>query len=196
MTTAEAEGHCAQNNMKRISIITLLILLLLTSCGSGQKEPATKEVGVLSLDMPPECRILREGLCIVSEPGELLANGETIIITEKPEAQYLEPSSAIEIKIGEWTLIFDPGEDKPFSVGMTFPNAALYPQGKGAGMSIETNDKKCDVVEGAFSDDILQSAEENGMGKNPIEVFDIRFTMRCNNQTPVIHGRVKLTWGE
>jgi hypothetical protein len=178
--------------MKKICIIILLILL--AGCGSTQNEPATKELGVLSLDTPTECKALREGLCIVSEPGEYLGDGQTIIINEKPEAQYLEPSTAVEIKIGEWTLIFDPGEGKPFSVGMTFPNAQLYPQGKGVGMSIETADKKCDVVEGAFSDDILQSAEEGGLGKNPIEVFDIRFTMRCNDQPVVLHGRVKLTW--
>jgi hypothetical protein len=130
----------------------------------------------------------------VSEPGEYLGDGQTILIKEKPEAVYLEPSTAIEIKIGDWTLIFDPGEGKPFSVGMTFPNAGLYPQGKGVGMTIEHNDKKCDVVEGSFTDDILQSAEEGGLGKNPIEVFDIRFTMRCNNQESVLQGRVKLTW--
>jgi hypothetical protein len=181
--------------MKRLRILPLLILLiLLTSCGSGQDVTPTKQTGVLSLDTIPECRALREGLCMVSEPGEWLGEGQTIIINEKPEAVYLEPSTAIEIKIGEWTLIFDPGEGKPFSVGMTFPNAKLYPQGKGVGMSIETSEKKCDVVEGLFSDDILQSAEEDGFGKNPIEVFDIRFAMRCNDQPQVIKGRVKLTW--
>jgi hypothetical protein len=128
----------------------------------------------------------------VSEPGEWLGEGKTTIINQKPEAVYLEPSTAIQIKIEDWTLIFDPGENTPFSVGMTFPGAKLYPQGKNPSMTIEHGDKKCDVVEGAFTDDILQSAQKGDFGVNPISAFDIRFAMRCNEQPQVIHGRVKL----
>jgi hypothetical protein len=184
--------------MKRICIISMFILLAIciSACSStgAQTEKPTRQPGELSLDMPPECRTLTEGLCLVSEPGEWLGEGKTTIINQKPEAVYLEPSTAIQIKIEDWTLIFDPGENKPFSLGMTFPGAKLYPQGKNAGMTIEHGDKKCDVVEGAFTDDILQSAEKGGFGVNPISAFDIRFTMRCNEQPQVIHGRVKLPW--
>jgi hypothetical protein len=81
---------------------------------------------------------------------------------------------------------------EPFSVGMTFPDAKLYPQGKNVGMTIEHGDKKCDVVEGVFTDDILQSAQKGDFGVNPISAFDIRFAMRCNEQPQVIYGRVKL----
>jgi hypothetical protein len=178
--------------MKKICIISLLIVLV--GCSPAQNATPTKQSGVLSLDMQPECRSLTDGLCIVSEPGEWLGEGQTIIIDEKPDAVYLEPSTAIQIKIEDWTLIFDPGENKPFSVGMSFPNAKLYPQGKNVGMTIEHNEKKCDVVEGAFTDSILQSEEENGLGKNPISAFDIRFTMRCNDAPQVLYGRVKLSW--
>ena len=194
--TAEAEGCRTKNVMKRICIISMLILLVsfTSACSSTGARTATptRQSGELSLDMPPECRALTEGLCLVSEPGEWLGDGQTTIINQKPEAVYLEPSTAIQIKVEDWTLIFDPGENKPFSVGMTFPGAKLYPQGKNVGMTIEHGDKKCDEVEGAFTDDILQSAQKGEFGVNPISAFDIRFTMRCNEQPQVIHGRVKL----
>jgi hypothetical protein len=190
------KGRRIKNIMKRICIISLFILLVIctSACGSTGARTATptRQPGELSLDMPPECRALTEGLCLVSEPGEWLGDGQTTIINQKPEAVYLEPSTAIQVKIEDWTLIFDPGENKPFSVGMTFPGAKLYPQGKNVGMTIEHGDKKCDAVEGAFTDDILQSAQKGDFGVNPISAFDIRFTMRCNEQPQVIHGRVKL----
>jgi len=186
--------------MKRICSIFILLFIFLAICtsacsstGARVAEP-TRQPGTLSLDMPPECRALTEGLCLVSEPGEWLGDGQTTIINQKPEAVYLEPSTAIQIKIEDWTLIFDPGEGKPFSVGMTFPGAKLYPQGKNVGMTIEHGDKKCDVVEGAFTDDILQSAQKGDLNTNPVSAFDIRFTMRCNKQPQVILGRVKLPW--
>jgi hypothetical protein len=184
--------------MKRICIISMFILLAgctsaCSSTGARTAKP-TRQPGELSLDMPPECVTLTEGLCLVSEPGEWLGEGKTTIIAQKPVATYLEPSTAIQIKVEDWTLVFDPGENTPFSVGMTFPNAKLYPQGKNVGMTIEHGDKKCDEVEGAFTDDILQSAQKGDFGVNPISAFDIRFTMRCNKQTQVIYGRVKLPW--
>jgi hypothetical protein len=194
--TAEAEGCRARNIMKRKGIISVFILLVIctSACSSTGAKTAkpTRQPGELSLDMPSECKTLTKGLCIVSEPGEWLGEGKTTIIDQEPEAVYLEPSTAIQIKIEDWTLIFDPGEGKPFSVGMTFPDAKLYPQGKNVGMTIEYGDKKCDVVEGAFTDDILQSAQKGDFGVNPISAFDIRFTMRCNEQPQVIYGRVKL----
>jgi hypothetical protein len=178
--------------MKRIYAVSLFILL--ASCAPAPTIEPTVQMGVLSLETPVECRTLPEGLCLVSEPGEWLGDGQTTILKEKPAAVYLEPSTAIKIEIQDWVLILDPGENKPFSVGMTFPNAKLYPQGKNVGMTIEHGDKKCDEVEGSFTDDILQSAEKGGFGVNPIKAFDIRFTMRCNNEVPVIRGRVKLSY--
>jgi hypothetical protein len=128
----------------------------------------------------------------VSEPGEWLGEGKTTIINQTPEAAFIGESTAIQIKVEEWTFIFDPGEKKPFSVGMIFPNAKLYPQGKSVGMTVEHAEKKCDEVEGSFTGDILQSAQEGGLNTNPVSNFDIRFTMRCNKQPQVIQGRVKL----
>jgi hypothetical protein len=191
--TAEAEGYRAKNIMKRICSILLFILLaILASCNTMQTKKPTRVPGELSLDMPSECRTLQEGLCLVSEPGEWLGEGKTTIITHKPEAAFIGESTAIQIKVEEWTFIFDPGEKKPFSVGMIFPNAKLYPQGKNVGMSVEHNGKKCDEVEGSFTGDILLSAQKEGLNTNPVSNFDIRFTMRCNKQPQVIQGRVKL----
>lgn len=130
----------------------------------------------------------------MSEPGEWLGEGETTVIAEKPVATFLGQSTALQIKVGEWTLVFDPGENTPFSVGMTFPNAKLYPQGKNVSMTMEHNGKKCDEVEGAFTDDILQSGQNGALNTNPVSAFDIRFTMRCNKASQVIQGRVKLPW--
>jgi hypothetical protein len=182
--------------MKRIYIISLFILLTIcasacSSTGARTAKP-TRQPGTLSLDMPPECVTLTQGLCLVSEPGEWLGEGKTTIIAQKPVAAFLEPSTALQVKVEDWTFVFDPGENTPFSLGMTFPNAKLYPQGKNVGMTIEHGDKKCDDVEGAFTDDILQSAQKGDFGINPISAFDIRFTMRCNRQPQVILGRVKL----
>ena len=130
----------------------------------------------------------------MSEPGESLGEGKTTVIAQKPVATFLGQSTALQIKVEEWTLVFDPGENTPFSVGMTFPNAKLYPQGKNVGMTVENNGKKCDEVEGAFTDDILQSGQKGGLNTNPVSAFDIRFTMRCNKEPQVIQGRVKLSF--
>lgn len=189
--TAEAEGCRTKNIMRRIPLISLFILL--ASCTPVQNATPTPQSGVLSLDMPPECRTLTDGLCLVSEPGEWLGEGKTTVIAEKPVATFLGQSTALQIKVGEWTLVFDPGEGLPFSVGMTFPSAKLYPQGKNAGMTVENNGKKCDQVEGEFTDDILQTGQSGNLNTNPVSFFDIRFTMRCNQQTQVIKGRVKLS---
>jgi hypothetical protein len=184
--------------MKRICIISLFILLAIctsacSSTGARVAKP-TRQPGTLSLDMPPECKALEQGLCLVSEPGEWLGEGKTTIIDQKPVATFLGQSTALQAKVGEWTLVFDPGENVPFSLGMSFPNSKLYPQGKNSGMTIEHNGQKCDEVEGAFVDDILQSGQKGGLNTNPVSAFDIRFTMRCNKQTQVILGRVKLPW--
>jgi hypothetical protein len=176
--------------MKRICIIFLLILL--ASC--APKATPTKQAGVLSLDMQPECRNLIDGLCVVSEPGEWLGGGTTTVINERPEAAFLNESTALQIKIGGWTLIFSPGLNTPFSVGMSFPNATLYPAaGNGVSMTVENNEKKCDEVEGIFTDDILQTGQKDAQQINPVTSFDIRFSMRCNSQSQVILGRVKLS---
>lgn len=79
------------------------------------------------------------------------------------------------------------------SVGMTFPNAKLYPQGKDASMSVEHGEHKCNVVEGSFTADTLQSAQNWAQQTNPISWFDIRIAMRCNAEPEVILGRVKLS---
>jgi hypothetical protein len=194
--TAEAEGCRTKNIMKRICIISLFILLAsctsaCSSTGARTAKP-TRQPGELSLDMPPECVTLQEGLCLVSEPGEWLGEGKTTVIAQKPVATFLGQSTALQIKVEAWTLVFDPGENTPFSLGMTFPNAKLYPQGKNVGMTVENNGKKCDEVEGDFVDDILQSGQKGGLNTNPVSAFDIRFTMRCNKQPQVIQGRVKL----
>jgi hypothetical protein len=191
---AEAEGCRTKNIMKRLCIISLfiLLLLLLASCGATPTAKPTRQPGTLSLDMAPECVALQQGLCLVSEPGEWLGEGKTTIIDQKPVATFLGQSTALQARVGEWTLVFDPGEGTPFSLGMTFPNSKLYPQGKNSGMTIEHGDKKCDEVEGAFVDDILQSGQKGGMNTNPVTAFDIRFTMRCNKEPQVIYGRVKL----
>jgi hypothetical protein len=143
--------------------------------------------------MPAVCIALQEGLCVVSEPGELLGEGKTTVLAQKPAATFLEQTTAVQIKVEQWTLVFDPGGNTPFSVGMSFPNAKLYPQGKSVGMSVEHNGTKCNDVEGAFIDDILQSAQKGDLQTNPISSFDIRFTMRCNKEPQVIQGRVKLS---
>jgi hypothetical protein len=195
--TAEAVGCRTKNIMKRICIILLLFIFLASftsACGAtGARTPQpARQPGTLSLDMAPECKALEQGLCLVSEPGEWLGEGKTTIIDQKPVATFLGQSTALQVKVGDWTLVFDPGEGTPFSLGMTFPNSKLYPQGKNSGMTIEHGDKKCDEVEGAFVDDILQSGQKGGMNTNPVSAFDIRFTMRCNKQPQVIQGRVKL----
>ena len=143
--------------------------------------------------MQPACKGMIDGLCVVSEPGEWLGEGKTTVIAQKPEAAFLNETTAIQIKVEEWTLVFDPGENTPFSVGMTFPNAKLYPQGKNVGMAVEYNEKKCDEVEGTFTDDILQGTLKGDLVTNPISSFDIRFAMKCNGETQVIQGRVKLS---
>ena len=189
---AEAEGRRTKNTMKRICIISLFILL--ASCTPVQKTTPTNQTGVLSLDMLPACRDLIDGLCVVSEPGEWLGEGKTTVIKEKPEAAFLDETTAIQIKIEGWTLVFSPGLNTPFSVGMTFPDATLYPAGGySVSMTVENNEKKCDEVEGTFTDDILQTAQKNEQQINPIMSFDIRFAMRCNKQPQVIRGRVKLS---
>ncbi len=142
--------------------------------------------------MVPDCVTLAQGLCLVSDPGEALVQGKTTIIDQKPVATFVGQSTALQVKVEDWTLVFDPGEGTPFSLGMTFPNSKLYPQGKNSGMTIEHAGQKCDDVEGAFVDDILQSGQTGGMNTNPVTAFDIRFTMRCNKETPVLQGRVKL----
>ncbi|MGA2490546.1 MAG: hypothetical protein ABSF99_10260 [Anaerolineales bacterium] len=190
--TAEAGGCRTKNIMKRICIISLFILL--ASCTPVQNATSTKQTGELTLDMQPACKDLIDGLCVVSEPGEWLGEGKTTVITEKPEAAFLDDTTAIQIKIEGWTLVFSPGLNTPFSVGMTFPDATLYPAGGySVSMTVENNGKKCDDVEGTFTDDILQSAQKNEQQINPIMSFDIRFAMRCNKQHQVILGRVKLS---
>ena len=164
----------------------------MASCTPAQTATPTRQPGELSLETPPECQPLAQGLCVVSEPGEYLGEGKTTVIAQKPEATFLGQSTAIQIKVGDWTLVFDPGEGTPFSVGMTFPDAKLYPQGKNAGMSVENNEKKCTELEGSFTDDTLQTAQSGDQQINPISWFDIRFTMRCNGEPQVIQGRVKL----
>jgi hypothetical protein len=89
--------------MKRIYAVSLFILL--ASCAPAPTIEPTVQMGVLSLETPVECRTLPEGLCLVSEPGEWLGEGQTVIINQTPEAVYLEPSTAIQIDIEGWTLI-------------------------------------------------------------------------------------------
>jgi hypothetical protein len=182
-----------KNIMKRIRLASLLILLL-TSCASAKTATPANQTGVLTLDMQPACRDLIDGLCIVSEPGEWLGDGKTTVIKAKPEAAFLDETTALQIKIEGWTLVFSPGLNTPFSVGMTFPDATLYPAGGySSSMTVENGDKKCDNVEGIFTDDILQTAQKNEQQINPVMSFDIRFAMRCNRQSQVILGRVKLS---
>jgi hypothetical protein len=191
---AEAEGCRTKNIMKRIC--SILFFILLASCTPVQNATPAKQTGVLSLDMQPACRDLIDGLCVVSEPGEYLGGGQTTVINQKPEAAFLDETTALQIKVGGWTLVFSPGLNTPFSVGMTFPDATLYPAGGySISMTVENNGKKCDVVEGTFTDDILQTAQNqsNGQQINPVSSFDIRFAMRCNRKSQVILGRVKMS---
>ena len=195
--TAEAAGATPKNAMKRICTISLCIIslfILLAGCTSAPTATPAPQTGVLSLDIQPACKGMMDGLCIVSEPGELLGEGNTTVLTDKPVATFLNNTTALQIKIGQWTLVFDPGENTPFSVGMTFPNATLYPQtGSNVSMSVENNGNKCDSVEGIFTDDILQTGQNGDQQINPVTSFDIRFAMRCNKETPVLLGRVKLS---
>jgi hypothetical protein len=177
--------------MKRICIITLFILL--ASCAPAQSGNSANQPGELSLSMPSACQSMEDGLCVVSPAGETLGGGKTTIINQEPTAEFLDQTSAIQIKIAEWTLVFDPGQGIPFSVGMTFPGAKLYPQGKGVGMDIENNGNKCDQLDGVFSDLILQSAQNGAQQINPISSFDILFAMRCNGESQVLQGRVKMS---
>ena len=194
---AEAGGCHTKNIMKRICIISLVIIslfILLVSCSPVQTAIPTPQTGVLTLNMQPACKGMMEGLCVVSEPGEWLGEGKTTVLTEKPVAAFLDNSTALQVKIGQWTLVFDPGLNTPFSVGMTFPNAALYPQtGSNPSMTVENNGKKCDQVEGIFTDNILQTAQQGDQQVNPVTSFDIQFAMRCNKQSQVILGEVKLS---
>ncbi len=172
--------------MKRINIISLFMLLL-AGCAQGQHQE-------LSLDMPPACKDLGNGLCVVSSTGEWLGEGKTTVIDQKPTAAFLEDSTAIQIKAGDWNLILDPGLNTQFSTGTNFGDAALYPQGGyNHSMTLENNGRKCDDVEGAFIADALQSAQQGNQLLNPITSLDIRFTMRCNKQAQIIQGRVKLS---
>ena len=195
--TAESGGRHTKNAMKRISIISLCIIslfILLTGCSPAPTATPTPQTGVLSLDIQPACKGMEDGLCVVSEPGEFLGGGQTTVLAEKPAAAFLDNSTALQIKIGQWTLVFDPGENTPFSVGMTFPNATLYPQtGSNVSMSVENNGNKCDSVEGIFTDDILQTGQNGDQQINPVTSFDIRFAMHCNKETPALLGRVKLS---
>ena len=181
-----------KNIMKRICIISLFILL--ASCAPAQTAVPTQQPAGLSLDAPSACQSLQQGLCLVSDPGESLGGGKTTVINQKPVATFLNNTTALQIKIGQWTLVFDPGENTPFSVGMTFPNAALYPQtGTNVSMAVEYNGKKCDQVDGIFTDDILQTGQNGDQQINPVTSFDIRFAMHCNKETPALLGRVKLS---
>jgi hypothetical protein len=175
--------------MKRICAISLFFLL--ASCTPAQNATPANQTAALVLKMPAECRSLEQGLCLVSEPGEYLGEGKTIVITQKPEAAFLENSTALQVKIEDWTLIFDPG-DIPFSVGMTFLDAKLYPQGQNVSMAVENNGKKCDTLEGAFTDEYLNSGETGNLRINPVTAFDIEFALRCNGGPQAIQGRVKL----
>jgi hypothetical protein len=179
--------------MKRIRLVSLFILLL-ASCTTAQNSAPTTQGGGLTLDMQPACRDLLDGLCVVSEPGEWLGEGKTTVINERPEAAFLDETTALQIKIGGWTLVFSPGLNTPFSVGMTFPDATLYPAGGySVSMTVENNGKKCDTLEGTFTDDILQTAQKDQQQINPVTSFDIRFALRCNRQSQVVLGRVKLS---
>ena len=194
---AKTGGCHTKNAMKRIITISLCIIsffILLAGCTPASTATPTPQTGVLSLDIQPACKGMIDGLCIVSEPGELLGGGQTTVLTDKPVAAFLNNSTALQITVGQWTMIFDPGENTPFSVGMTFPNATLYPQtGSNVSMSVEYNGKKCDTVEGIFTDDILQTGQNGDKQINPVTSFDIRFAIRCNKATPVLLGRVKLS---
>ncbi|HVM71959.1 MAG TPA: hypothetical protein VMT91_09380 [Anaerolineales bacterium] len=178
--------------MKKICIVSVLFILLV-SCTPVSTPPPTLQPGQLSLDIPSACSSMMQGLCIVSDPGEILGGGQPIVINQTPTAAFIGNSTALQIKVGDWTLVFDPGQNTPFSVGMTFPNAKLYPQTSTPGMSIENNGKKCDQVDGEFTDDILQTAQNGTTQVNPVSNFDIRFSMHCNQEKQVLTGRVKLS---
>jgi len=136
---------------------------------------------------------MEDGLCVVSPAGETLGGGKTTVINQEPTAMFLNQTTAVQIKIGDWTLVFDPGGNIPFSVGMTFPNAKLYPQDKAAGMAIENNGNKCNQIQGQFMDFILQSAQNGVQQTDPISSFDILFSMQCNGESQALQGRVKMS---
>ncbi len=177
--------------MKRICIISLFILL--ASCAPAQTGGSANQPGELALTMPSACQSMEDGLCIVSPAGETLGGGKTIVINQEPTAAFLEQTTAVQVKIQDWTLIFDPGGNTPFSVGMTFPGAKLYPQGQSVGMDVQNNGNKCSQLDGIFSDLILQSAQNGAQQINPISSFDILFALRCNGETEVLQGRVKMS---
>lgn len=181
--------------MKRICIISLFILL--ASCAPVSTATPTPQPGQLSLNIPPACITMEDGLCLVPEPGEYLTGGKTVIINQAPVVAFLPNTSTLQVKVGDWTFIFDPGNNVPMSQGMTFPNAKLYPNGNYPGMSVEVDGKKCDQVDGEFLNSYVQAAQNVNNQQvqqiNPVTAFDINFSLHCNQEHQVVNGRVKLS---
>lgn len=101
--------------MRRLPLVSLLVLLLLTACASDGGDEATSSSGVLGqVLLGPTCPIVQEGSPCPDEPVEgvevrALTDGEAIAQTTSGEDGRFE----LELPPGRYTLEAVVGPDGP-----------------------------------------------------------------------------------